>query len=366
MARLMGSLRAVPWVCYPSSLRCVLRMPWGRNMRRREFLGVLGSSAVAWPIAAHAQQAVKTHRVAVVRTSGSVADIAEAADYPTFPALFKELRRLGYVERQNLIVERYSGEGQQVRYAELAREVVRTRPDVIVAVSSDMVLNFKAATDTIPVVGIMADPVAFGIVSNLARPGSNITGVSVDAGLEIWAKRLQILREVVPTAAKVGYLNSRSSWDLATGRAMQEAARQLGVSLSGPPLEPPIQETEYQRVLGTMSDEHVDGLIVSDTADNMAYRRLIVSLAEMARLPTIYPYRTYLDEGGLMVYGSDLAALYHWVARYIDQILRGEKPGEIPIYLESKFELLINLKAAKTLGLTIPTSLLVRADEVIE
>ena len=115
-----------------------------------------------------------------------------------------------------------------MRYAELAREVVRTRPDVIVAVSSDMVLNFKAATDTIPVVGIMADPVAFGIVSNLARPGSNITGVSVDAGLEIWAKRLQILREVVPTAAKVGYLNSRSSWDLATGRAMQEAARQLG------------------------------------------------------------------------------------------------------------------------------------------
>jgi hypothetical protein len=123
--------------------------------------------AATWPLAAGAQQPAKMHRIAVVRTSGSIADIAEAGDYPTFPALFKELRRLGYVERQNLIVERYSGEGQQVRYAELATEVVRTKPDLIVAVSSDMALTFKAATETIPVVGIMADPVAFGIVSSL-------------------------------------------------------------------------------------------------------------------------------------------------------------------------------------------------------
>jgi putative ABC transport system substrate-binding protein len=115
-----------------------------------------------------------------------------------------------------------------------------------------------------------------------------------------------------------------------------------------------------------MSHERVDGLIVSDTADNLAYRRLIITMANAARLPTIYPYRTYFEEDGLMVYGSDIAALYHWVARYVDQILRGGKPGKIPIYLESRFELLINLKAAKTLGLSIPTSLLVRADEVIE
>jgi putative tryptophan/tyrosine transport system substrate-binding protein len=212
----------------------------------------------------------------------------------------------------------------------------------------------------------MADPVAFGIVPNLARPGGNITGISVDAGLEIWAKRLQILREVVPTAAKVGYLTPRPSWDLAQGRAVQEAARGLGISLSGPPLDQPIQETEYRRVLGVMSHERLDGLIVSDIADNFTYRRLIVRLAEAAQLPTVYPYRTYFEEGGLMVYGSDVAALFRLVASYIDQILRGAKPGEIPIYLESKFELLINLKAAKALGLAVPTSLLVRADEVIE
>ena len=212
----------------------------------------------------------------------------------------------------------------------------------------------------------MADPLAYGVVSSLARPGGNITGVSVDASLETWAKRLQILQEIVPRTSTVGYLMLRSSWDLPQGRAMQEAAQQLGISLSGPPLDPPIQEAEYRRVLGAMSQAKLDGLIVSDTADNFAYRELIVRLAEAARLPTIYPYRTYFDEGGLMVYGNNLSALYVWVARYVDQILRGARPGEIPIYLEFKFELLINLKAAKALGLTVPTSLLVRADEVIE
>jgi putative tryptophan/tyrosine transport system substrate-binding protein len=335
-------------------------------MKRRDFITLLGGAAAAWPLVARAQQAAPVYRIALVRTSGSVADLTETGNNPSFSVLFKELRRLGYDERQNLIVERYSGEGHQERYTELAREVVRARPDLIVAVSSPLVLIFKAVTDTIPVVGIMADPVAYGVVSNLARPGGNITGVSVDAGLETWAKRLQILQEVVPTAAKVGFLISRSSWDLAQGRAMQEAARRLGISLVGPPLEHPIQETEYRRVLGTMSHEHLDGLIVSDSADNFTYRRLIVSLAEIARLPTIYPYRTYFDEGGFMVYGSDIAAIYRWVARYIDRILRGAKPGEIPIYLESKFELLMNLKAAKALGLEIPPTLLARADEVIE
>jgi ABC-type uncharacterized transport system substrate-binding protein len=335
-------------------------------IRRREFITLLGGAAATWPVAAQAQQLANVYRIAVVRPSGSVADMTETGGNPSYRALFNELRRLGYVERQNLIVERYSGEGHQERYAELAREVVRTKPHLIVAASTPLVLIFKAATDTIPVVGTMADPVAMGVVSNLARPGGNVTGISVDAGLEIWAKRLQILQELVPTAKKVGYLYPRSSWDLAQGRAIQEAARRLGIALSGPPLEQPVQETEYRRVLEAMSHQHLDGLVVSDIADNFTYRRLIVSLAEIARLPTIYPYRAYFEEGGLMVYGSDLTALYRRVASYIDQILRGAKPGEIPIYLEAKFELLINLKAAKALGLTVPTSLLVRADEVIE
>jgi ABC transporter substrate binding protein len=155
-------------------------------MKRREFLTLLGGAAAAWPLAARAQQSANVHRIAVVRPSGSVADMTEAGGNPLYRALFNELRRLGYVERQNLIVERYSGEGHQERYAELAREVVRTKPHLIVAASTPLVLIFKAATDTIPVIGTMADPVAYGVVSNLARPGGNVTGVSVDAGLEIW------------------------------------------------------------------------------------------------------------------------------------------------------------------------------------
>jgi putative ABC transport system substrate-binding protein len=147
---------------------------------------------------------------------------------------------------------------------------------------------------------------------------------------------------------------------------LRKAAQQAGISLFGPPLESPIQESEYRRVLATMSHERLDGLIVSDTSDNFTHRRLIINLVETARLPTIYPYRPFFDEGGLMVYGSDPATLYVWFARYIDQILGGAKPGEIPIYQDTKFELLINLRVAKALGLTVPTSLLVRADEVIE
>ena len=189
-------------------------------MRRREFITLVGGAA-AWPLAARAQQPANAHRIAVVRPSGSVADMTEAGGNPIYRALFNELRRLGYIERQNLIVERYSGEGHQERFAELAREVVRTKPHLIFVASTPVVLIFKAATDTIPIVGTMADPIAMGVVSNLARPGGNVTGVSVDAGLEIWAKRLQILQEVVPTAKKVGYLYLRSSWDLAQGRAMQ-------------------------------------------------------------------------------------------------------------------------------------------------
>jgi putative ABC transport system substrate-binding protein len=231
-------------------------------MKRREFIKLLGGAAAAWPQAVWAQQAANVYRIAVVRPSGAVADMTEAGGNPLYRALFNELRRLGYVERQNLIVERYSGEGHQERYAELAREVVRTKPHLILAASTPLVLIFKAATDTIPILGTMADPVAMGVVSNLARPGGNVTGVSVDAGLEIWAKRLQILQEVVPSTRKVGYLNLRSSWDLAQGKALQEAAQRLGIALSGPPLEQPIQETEYRRVLGTMSHEHLDGLIV--------------------------------------------------------------------------------------------------------
>jgi putative tryptophan/tyrosine transport system substrate-binding protein len=247
----------------------------------------------------------------------------------------------------------------------LAREVTRTNPNLIVANANDLVLAFKAATDTIPIVATMADPVAFNIVAGLARPGGNITGVSADAGLEIWAKRLQILREAVPTASKVGYLvaNLRNVPQVS---AVHEAARQAGISLvEGSPASP-VQRSEYQRAFGKMVQERADALIVSDHANHFTHRRLIVDLAENVRLPTIYPQREFFESGGLIAYGGSVTELYGRLAGYINQILQGTLPSELPIYQESKFQLLLNLKTAKSLGIEMPTSLLVRADEVIE
>jgi putative ABC transport system substrate-binding protein len=212
----------------------------------------------------------------------------------------------------------------------------------------------------------MADPVPYGIVASLARPGGNVTGVSVEAGLEIWGKRLQVLREVVPTASRVGFLGSRQIWRLPQTDALRQETGDLKISLLGPPLESPIQEDEYRRVLGAMAQEQLDGTLVSDQLENVTYRRLIVELANNARLPIVFPYREQFEVGGLVAYGPSLADVYRRLASYIDPILRGAKPGELPIYLASKFDLLVNLKTAKALGINVPPSLLARADEVIE
>jgi putative tryptophan/tyrosine transport system substrate-binding protein len=333
-------------------------------MRRRDFIKVVAGSAIVWPLATLAQQTAK-HRIAVVHPSISIADMSETGN-PIYAALFKELRRLGYIEGVNLVVARYSGEGREERFPELCQEVMRTKPDVIVATSSRLVLAFKAATDAVPVVASMADPVPFGIVTNIARPGGNITGVTVEAGTEIWGKRVQVLREAVPIALKVGFLGSRQIWSLPQVDASRQAAEQLGISLVGPPLESPIQAEEYRRVLGAMVQEHVDGVIVSDQAENTNYPQLIVDLVRAAKLPTVFPYREYFELGALIAYGPLLSDGYRRLAGYIDQILKGAHPGDLPIYLASKFDLVINLKTAKAIGITIPASLLVRADEVIE
>jgi putative ABC transport system substrate-binding protein len=209
-----------------------------KSVRRREFIGSLIGTAVAWPLTVRAQQPAKVYRLAIVHPSTLVKRMNESSGTSAFKALFGELRQLGYIEGQNLIVERYSGEGNTAHYAELASEVVRQQPDVIFAVTGRMVRRFKAATATIPIVGVTADPVAFGLVSSLARPGGNITGVSSDAGLEIWGKRLGLLRELIPAASRVGFL---ASPDVAELPAMREAAQEAGICLVGPPLEGALQ-----------------------------------------------------------------------------------------------------------------------------
>ena len=334
-------------------------------MRRREFIALVGSAAAVLPFTAQAQKSAEMRHLAIVHPSSPVAELTETGS-PRYGAFFKELRRLGYVEGQNIAVERYSGKGQTEHYAELASEVVGRNPDLILTNTSRLVFNFMAATTTIPIVGLMADPVRFGIVESLARPGGNITGVSTDAGQEIWGKRLDLLREVVPGTSKVGYLASRWNWESPIAiAALQEAAKRMGISLIGPPLEG-TEEQEYRRVFEALTRSQPGALIVSDSAENLTYRRIIIELAAKSGLPALYPYREQAEAGGLMAYAPDLLDLYRRAANNVRDILNGAKPSDIPVYLASKFELVINLKTAKALGLPISPSLLVRADEVIE
>jgi putative ABC transport system substrate-binding protein len=334
-------------------------------MRRREFITLLGGAAAAWPRVARAQRPGKIDRIAIVHPSTPIVELQETGN-SGYRFLLKELRRLGHVEGQNLAVERYSGHGQTEHYAELAREVVAREPQVIVTNASRLVLNFKEATTTIPIVGLMADPIAFKIVDSIARPGGNVTGVSVDAGLDIWGKRLQLLREAVPAASRVGYLVSQDAWRTSQATAVRQATEQLGISLIAPLLEGTIEEAEYRRVFSAMTQEHAAALIISDQVEHFTYRRLIIDIADHNRLPAIYPGREYAELGGFMAYGIDNADMFRRAAGYVDKLLRGAKPNDIPIYQPTKFELVVNLKTAKTLGITVPITLQAIADEVIE
>ena len=285
---------------------------------------------------------------------------------PHYRAFFEELSRLGYVEGQNLGVERYSGEGRPERYAELVRDVVNTHPDLILAVAAHLSLDFKMATTTIPIVTIVNDPIALGLVASIARPGGNITGVTIAAGLELIGKRIGLLVEAMPKLSTVGYLVSRSYWEDPRGAAAREAAKRAGISLKAAVLGSAFNEAEYQRIFRSMEQDRADALMVSDEAEHLTNRATIVELAAKGRIPTIYPFREFVEGGGLMAYSIDLPDTFRRLANLIDKVLRGANPADIPFYQPTKFELSINLKTAKALGLEMPAMLLGRADEVIE
>jgi putative ABC transport system substrate-binding protein len=244
--------------------------------------------------------------------------------------------------------------------------VVALKPDLIFTTSGRVLQQVKVAITTIPAVGTSSDPVGFGLATSLARPGGNITGISVDTGVEIFGKRLELLREMVPSAKKVAFLTPRHGWESIFGAAAKEAAGRIGLSLVDPPLDSPINEAEYRRVFAAMVEQRPDALLVSDYNENMIHRRLIGDLARAHRLPALYPFREYVDAGGMATYGPDWAELDRRLAAIIDAILRGSKPSEIPFYQPTRFELIINLQSAQDIGLDIPPSLLVSADEVIE
>jgi putative ABC transport system substrate-binding protein len=335
-------------------------------MRRREFIMLLGGAAT-WPLAARAQQPQKQHRIAFVHSGIPADQLTETAGPFWVRRFYETLRGLGDAEGDNLVVERYSAEGRSERFATLAAAVVSRNPDVIVTNLIDLTKAFAAATATIPVVAITGDPIAAGLVTSLAHPGGNLTGVSIDAGIEIFGKRLQILKEAMPSAAKVAYLmsNSLSAWDGGMGLSFREAGQHLGIALIGN-FQPEINDAQIRRTFAEMAQQQLDAAIVDEGGSFLAHRALIVELAEKYRLPIIYPYRDYVDLGGLMTYAPDLGELAQRLANDVHQILNGAKPGDIPFYQPTKFQLFINLKTAKALGLIMPPTLIARADEVIE
>jgi putative tryptophan/tyrosine transport system substrate-binding protein len=333
-------------------------------VKRRELILALGGAA-AWPLAARAQQPTTQRRIAIFHPAIPTTLLTETGGGSAWRAFFAELRRLGYLEGQNLIIERYSAEGHHERYAGLAREIVARNPDVIVTGTNPVVTAFMAATSTIPVVAFMLDPLKAGLVTSLARPGGNLTGITLDAGIEIWGKRLQMLKEAIPSMAKVAFLGMREGWEGSSGQVLQEVGGRLGISLD---FMLPQQGTpsEIGRVFAVMQQQRPDAVLVSGEGDLYAHRKLIAELAEKNRLPAMCPYRDYVEAGGLMAYAVDLAELLGRMADDVHQILKGAKPGDIPIYQATKFELLINLKTAKELGLTLPPALLTLAAEIIE
>ena len=332
-------------------------------MHRRDFITLLGGAAAAWPLAARAQQPAKMKRIAFAAPAVKVADMGSDPSSATF---FEEIKRLGYVEGTNLIVDRYSAEGKIDRYGDLAREVVGTHPDLIYTTGSPMTLQLKAATSTIPIVALTGDPIRQGIVSSIARPGGNITGVSVDAGFEIWAKRPELLAQAVPKLVNVVFVGRQVTWENPGGRGMREGAQKLGISLVLAPLGSTINEAEYRRIFSSLQRDQVDGIIISEDGENYAHRFLLVELLQQIGVPAIYTFRDQAEAGGLMSYSWDIKGTVRRYARQVVEIFNGGNPRDMPYVQEARFELVINLKTARALRLEIPDGLVASANAVIE
>ena len=334
-------------------------------MKRREFIAALGGAA-AWPFAARAEQAQRQYRIAFVHSGFPVDQLTEAAGPFWVRRFYETMRELGYTEGGNIVVERYSAEGRSEHFASLAAAVVGRNPEVIVVNLNDLIKTFAAATTTIPIVAIMGDPITTGLVKSLAHPGGNITGVSIDAGFEIVAKRLQILKEAKPSTAKVVYLAaSRALLGTSLGLSLQKAGQGMGITLAWNYL-PDVNDTELRRTFAEITSQQFDAAMVDASGSLLAQRASIAELASTYHLPIIYPFRDYVDSGGLMSYAPDMGEITRRLANDVHLILNGAAPGDIPSYQPNKFQLIVNLKAARALGLEMPATLVARADEVIE
>jgi putative ABC transport system substrate-binding protein len=329
-------------------------------MRRRACLLWIGSALVApvLPSATSAQQRV--HRLAFVHSGIPADKLTESAGPFWVRRVYQTLRELGDVEGQNLIVERFSADGRSERFASLAAEVVSRKPDVIILNFNNLAKMFMVATSTIPLVAIISDPIAAGLLTSLAHPGGNLTGVSINAGLEIYGKRLQIIKEALPKVTKVAALFSGA---LSGMSAYQEAARKLGIELTSRELSE-VNEVQLRRTFAEIAEQQFDAVIVDEGGSFLAHRGLMATLGEEYRLLVLYPYRDYVEEGGPIAYAPDFGELAQRIGNDVHQIFNGSKAGDIPFYQPNKFRLIVNARSARALDL--PPTLLARADEVIE
>ncbi len=332
--------------------------------RRTLFIAAGGMWLVS-PLATRAQQTGRVYRVAVIVTTTPVSKLVGPDPiHPGAKAFLHTLRDLGYAEGRNLSVEWRSAEGKAERYASIVREVVHLGVDVIVTVANEMTRRAKEVTTTIPIVMLSSsDPVGIGLVQSLARPGGNVTGLTVDTGPEFQAKRMELLKEAVPDMRRVAILASRFLFEGPWGPAIGTAADTLGVAVIRAETT---DRASYSDAFALINREKPDALYFGANPQNYEYRPLIVNFATHNRLPTIFDNREGVEAGGLMSYGVNFSDLWARAAICIDKILQGAKPADLPIERPSKFELVINLRTAKALGLTIPALLLARADEVIE
>src|SRR5216683_3251005 len=324
------------------------------NMRRREFISLLGGAAATWPLAARAQQPAKSVRIGVLAT----------LPLPPVQRFFRKLQEHGYVEGRNLRLEARYAEGRDDRYPALAAELIALPVDIIVTWGTPAALAAKQATTTIPIVmGAIADPVSLGIVSNLARPEGNITGfASQNVDLEV--KRLELLKDLLPRLARVGILGNAANPFLdVVLKNLRPTADQMRIALE---LVEVYNSDQIEGALVRLDQARPDAVLVPSDNLLLTKRREIAAALARSKLPAVYAIREFATAGGLIVHGANLGVLFEHAAGYVDRILKGARPADLPVQLATEFELIINLKAAAALGLTLPPTLLARADEVIE
>jgi putative tryptophan/tyrosine transport system substrate-binding protein len=329
------------------------------DLRRRQFLTLLGGAAGAWPLAARAQQVGGMRRIGVLMHSR--ADEAEAQ--ARLLAFLQGLADAGWAVGRNLRIDYRWSVGNQARLQRDAAELVALNPEVILAGVGATIATLLQATRTVPIVFAQGiDPVGNSYVESLARPGGNSTGF-MQFEYSLSGKWLELLKEVAPPVARVAVLREPGVAGIGQWAIIQAVAQSLGLELKPIELNAPEQ---IERAIATFARSPNGGLIIVVSAAALHQRELIISLAARHRLPAVYAYRIFVTDGGLISYGADIAGQYRRAAGYVDRILKGEKPGDLPVQGPTKYDLVVNLKTAKALGLDVPPTVLARADEVIE